>query len=678
MAPKPKSEAFDVTDAQLRKSAFKDRAGLCSWLCTELENAISARSGVESEIKYAWAIYQQDRTRGRNTPWPDAADLTSPYGAEYVDALHARLMANTFTDTVWMVEGWGESAEKAPFVEEFHQRAQEDERYQGYEDERVLRALIEGVGTLEITESVEMRRQQDRKRVKLRLHEGAPVLGEDNEPELEQDELGAYVEAQGEDPSAEVDVDSLEPVRIGPSYDVIPFLDFLTLPQHAKSKNEVWGYAKRFWRRVPELTAKVMLGMYDKQAVKDIGEDNERQTLSDEAPTITTVPTQDGPLAQKELWEVQFLADCDGKGERWYRATVSKDRVKLLRLKVDDRTTRYNQFIPFPKPGSAGRGYSLITNKMITVIEEDTAIRNLRADRAAFKASQPILRKVNALWDPYEQPMGPGRVLDVRDANEITLLQGIEDVSNGVMLWKQDVRTDGDRLLGTNDTALGQNTDETKTLGEVQLRAGYSEVRINVILKRHAESVEEVGMARHTIWKRTLRERENLPPMRATRIGRMADGIEVSGLGADGTVSADLLEGIYWFKPKGSVETSDLMRVRSDFVGFLQALGPLMQMNPQLGMLLRTVPAAKSIMKQAMRVFRWPDRQSILGPEGHGVFEQMEQQTQMQNALADPRMQLLQSLMGASDGAQAPGAAPMGGQAAPPAGGPPQASGPVM
>lgn len=646
-----------MTDAQLRKSHFKDKAGLCRWLCDELDNALSARSGVESEIKYAWAIYQQDRTRGRNTPWPDAADLTSPYGAEYVDALHARIMANTFTDTVWMVEGWGESAVKAPFVEEFHQRAQEDERYQGYEDERVLRALIEGVGTLEITESVELRRQQDRKRVKLRLNDGAPVLGEDDKPELEQDEHGAFVEAQGEEPSADVDVDSLEPVRIGPDYDVIPYLDFLTLPNHAKSKKEIWGYAKRFWRRVPELDAKVSLGMYDKQAVKDIGTDNEKFETGTEAPSTLPVPPQDGPLAQKELWEVQFLADCDGQGERWYRATVSKDRYKLLRLKVDDRTTRYNQFIPFPKPGSAGRGYSLITNKMITVIEEDTAIRNLRADKAALKAAQPILRKVNALWDPYEQPWGPNRVLDVRDPSEISLLQGIEDVSNGVMLWKQDVRTDGDRLLGTNDTALGQNTEDTKTLGEIQLRAGYSEVRINVILKRHAESVEEVGQARHTIWKRTLRERENLPPMRATRIGRMADGIEVSGLGADGTVSADLLEGIYWFKPKGSVETSDLMRVRSDFVGFLQALGPLMQVNPQLGMLLRTVPAAKSIMKQAMRVFRWPDKQSIIGPEGHGVFEQMEMQTQMQTAMADPRMQLMQALMG-DRGAAQPGAPP--------------------
>jgi hypothetical protein len=515
----------------------------------------------------------------------------------------------------------------------------------------------------------------DRKRVKLKLHDGAPIMGEDNQPELEQDDNGVYAEAEGDEPSADVDVDSVEPVRLGPDYDVIPFLDFLTLPGHARHRKQVWGYAKRFWRRVPELEAKVGMGMYDKAAVTAIGTDNERQTLSDEAPSIQTVPVQDGPTAQKELYELQVLVDCDGKGERWYRATVSKDRHQLLRLKVDDRTTRYVQFIPFPKPGSAGRGYSLITNKMITVIEEDTAIRNLRADRAALKSSQPVLRQMNALWDPFEQPMGPGRVLDVRDKNEISMLQGIEDVPPSVMLWKQDVRTDGDRLMGTNDVALGQDTSEQKTLGEVQLRAGYSEVRMNVVLKRLSEPMEEVFLVRHEIWKRALRTREKLPKSRALTIGKMADGIEISGLASDGTVTAALLDGIFWGKPKGSVETSDLNRIRQDTIGLLQALPAVMQINPQVGMLFQTIPAAKSLVKQILRVFRWQDVQSIIGPESGGVFDQMEAQQAMQQAMSDPRMQAMHALMGAPDGVPM---TPHGAQGDPAAGGAPTQTGPVM
>jgi hypothetical protein len=669
-----KSQAFDVTDAQLRKSHFEDRAGLCRWLCHELEHALSARSGVEQEIKYAWALYQQDRTRGSHVPWPNAADLTSPYGAEAVDAIHDRIMGTVFTEPVWTVEGWGASAVKAPYVEEFHQRAQEEERLQTYIDEWVYRGLVEGVGTLETCEAVDLRRERQQKKIKLQLGEaGLPVMGEDNQPLLARDETGQYLEAEGDEPAADMEIDSLEPVRMGPEYDVIPFLDFLTLPGHARSRKDIWGYAKRFWRRVPELTAKVTLGMYDQTAVAAIGTDNERTETGSEAPASGTVPVQDGPTAQKELWEVQFLADCDGRGERWYRATVSKDRVQLLRVKVDDRTTRYTQFIPFPKPGCAGRGYSLLTNKIITVLEEDTAIRNLRADRAAFKASQPMTREVTALWDPYEQPIGPGRVLDVRRHDEIKMLEGIEDVPVSVLQWKQDVRGDFDRLLGTNDTALGQDTQENKTLGEVQLRAGYSEVRMNVILKRFAESMEELWPVRHTIWKRTLQNRDKLPTMRALAIGKMADGIEVTGIASDGMATAELLEGVFWAKPKGSVETSDLNRIRQDTVGLLQVLPGLFAVNPMMAQLFQTIPAAKSLTKQILRVFRWQDVQSIIGPEAKGVFEAMEMQQQMAALQADPRMQLVQSLMSAGDGA------PMGGGPAP-AGdlAPPTSSGPVM
>jgi hypothetical protein len=661
MAPRLKSQAFDVTDKALKKSHFGDLKGLCRWLCEELDLALAARSGEDAEIRYYWALYQMDRTRGRNAPWPDAADLTSPYGSEYVDALHARIMGSVFTEPVCTVEGWGESAIKAPYVEEFHQRAQEDARYQGFEDERVLRALVEGVGTLEITEATEMRRTMDRKRVKLRLNEGLPVMGEDGQPELDQDAEGQYLDAGQDDPAAEADIESLEPVRIGPDFDVIPWSDFVTLPGHARQRKEIWGYAKRFWRRVPEITAKATMGMYDRTAVEAIGTDNEKQETGTDMPSSSTVASQDGPTAQKELFEIQFLADCDGKGERWYRATVSKDRHQLLRLKVDDRTTRYTQFIPFPKPGRAGRGYSLI-GKMITVIEEDTAVRNLTADVAAFRASQPVLRQSNALWDPYTDPIGPGRVIDVRDPKEITLLQGVQDVPPSLMVWRQNVRTDGDRLLGTNDTALGQDTEGQKTLGEVQLRAGYSEVRMNVILKRHAETVEETFQAMHTIWKRTLFSRDKLPPSRATTIGRMADGIEISGLASDGTVTADLLDGVFWFKPKGSVETSDLNRMRADMVGLLQALPAVAQINPQIGMLFQTIPAAKSLIKQVLRVFRWQDVQSIIGPEAGGVFDQMLMQQQMAQANADPRVQLLQGLMGAGNGAPM-AAGPMAGGA---------------
>ena len=69
-------------------------------------------------------------------------------------------------------------------------------------------------------------------------------------------------------------------------------------------------------------------------------------------------------------------------------------------MNKDDRVTRYFKFVPFPKPGST-EGYSLIGHKLLTVIEEDTAVRNMRADTAALAISAPIMTTPGARWDDY-------------------------------------------------------------------------------------------------------------------------------------------------------------------------------------------------------------------------------------------------------------------------------------
>ena len=664
------SDAFDLKPGAYAKGTWQTREDFALWLTNELELAISARSGVVSEIRYNWDYYESNRMRGNSAPWPDAADLPSPYAPEYTDAVHARLMQTIFVEPVWTVEGFGPSAQRAPFVEEFHQKAQEDERLQTYADEWVLRGLVEGVGTLEITEAFETRREVQRKRVALELDEaGLPIMSDDGPALARNPESGDFVPVEDPNvPSAEVDVDVLEPVRLGPEYDVIPYLDFLTLPAHARNRKQVWGYAKRFYRRVPELKAMAEKGIYDKAAVEAIGPDNERVSLTDEAPHNVAPVSQDGPTAQKELYEIQVLADCDGKGERWWRVTLHKEKRTILRQKYDDRTTRYVRWMPFPKPGNIDRGYSLIGNKLITVLEEDTARRNMTADRMAMVAGQPVKKLQGALWDEFEQPWGPRAVITVRDMREIEPMQGMPDVPQSLMVWATQIRQDGDRLVGQNDVSQGQIADANKTLGEVQLVASYAEVRTNLLIRRLQEPLEELGLARHNIWKRTLASNPELPPQRALVIGRDAQGLDQPYVGSDGTVTAEMLEGTFWFKPKGSVETADLNRQRQDTNGLLQVLPAVMQMSPALAAIFQTIPAAKALIEQILRVYRWPDRQSFIGSEANDVFGLMQQQQELQR---DPRMQVLMAMGGGgAPGLPAPGGQP-GPQGAPMAGGPP-------
>jgi len=673
----PRTDAFDITASRL-KGTFADVRSyddLASWLSQEIESAIAARSGIESEIRYAWALYEQQRTRTA-PPWPNAADLTSPIAREAVDALQARIMQTIFVDPVWTVEGWGEAATRAPFVEEFHQRTLEEERLQTYLDEVTQRCLIEGVGILRTSESYELRREKKRLRAQWQTDEtGAPVMGEDHLPLIARDEAGNPVEATDPEMSVEGDFDVVEPVRVGPAYMVVPYLDQVVLPGHAQARTQVWGEAFRFYRRVPELQALAARGVYDKASVTFLGEGNEKDQTATDVPNTRTVADQRGPTAQKELWEVAFLADLDGQGERWWLATLSVEHRRLLRLKQDDRTSRTVRFIPFPKAGTVDRGYSLVTDVGRTVIEEDTAVRNMRADKATLAIAAPILKRSGALWDEYEQPMGPRAVITVRDKDEVTQMQ-LSDVPQSINIWKSDVRQDADRLFGQNDTSLGVDSGEDNTLGEERLRAGYVEIRMDLIIKRLKEPMEELFQIRHAIWKRTLAGQQGSVPGVVQRaltgvsskgteavFGAQAQGVSFTSIN-DGRVIAQMLEGAFWGKPRGSVETADLGRQMQSWLGFLKVIPALTQFNQMFGVVLQTPQAAKAIMEQTLRVFRVPDKQAFLGPEAQQAMVQFQARQQL---MADPRMQMLMSMMGGS-GPEAGAPGPQGPPPEPPMG----------
>lgn len=651
-----KNPAFDLPESALTgtHADVTTYAELAQWLVQEIDSASSARGDVASDIAYRWTYYEQGRTRGRSAPWPDAADLTSPYATEFVDAVLGRVMDTIMVDTLWIVDGWGESSARAPFVEEFHQRTQEQERLQGYLREVLLRAMIEPAGVLEISEGMDLRRERKTIQARLQLDPatGAPILGEDAQPLLEQDEAGNFAEAETPDePQAETVIDETVPVRMGPAYDVIPYLDYLRFPYHATRQEDIWGYAKRFFRRVPELKARAKRGIYDPDAVEALGDSDERGLNAD----TVIVTDQRGPTAQKELYEMPFLADLDGEGERWWIATVSREHSRLLRLKVDDRTARFLEFVPFPKPGSRD-GYSLL-EKMQTLLEEDTAVRNMRADMAALAISSPILRMQGALWDPYEQPIGPGVVIDVRDMKEIGQPIQFRDVPQSINIWKQEVRTDLERLVGMGDVSNGTETQERRTLGEVQLTANYSEVRVKAIIKAIQETLEELGAARHAIWKRTLAEQpKGLPIPSGLMMGLDARGINTDSI-VDGRITAEMLDGQFWFKPRGSVETANLDRQAQYFTALLSTLGPLMQINPMIAAIFQTPEAAKALVEQLLRVARWPDKQAFLGSEAQTAMNQVAQQQQLAQ---NPMMQMMMQMAGQGGGGQSPGALPPG------------------
>lgn len=682
--PKQARKPFEV---KLKGLTYDD---LAIELATQIEDADGARSATAQEVAYWHVLYEQGRTRtATNRPWADAADLTSYLATQYVDALRARIVDTIFVEPVYTVEGWGTAAPRAPFVEEFHQWQIEEEGFQAALARAVHLSLIEPRGILEVYEDTVKRPVRKTIQAKWQLApDGSALVGDDLKPLFEQTPEGKFVEADGPDvPSGELEIDSYEVVCRGPRHRVIPYRDFLTLPAHAIDRSEIWGYAKRFKRRVDELDERVKAGQYDKQAVADLGED-------DEISSETTLAGEPIGLAQKtngredkELWELLFLRDLDGKGLRWYVATLSVTKRTLLRVQYDDiGRPRYFPLTPFPRPNST-EGYSVVGHKLITSIEEHTAWRNMDADRGAMQLQMPIKVMQGALWDYDTEPIGAKSVIPVRDMREIEPMV-MQDVTGTSEERITRAERGAEKIIGMNDVSAGVTPTEKRTLGEIQLTTEQSVMRIKEAIKNLQEPLEEIAQVRHVMWKRALadmgEEGMQAPPSVAQALAlkqqnpmgpaqpmpTQVPGEPQQELGIEArapnvlshipnlTFTVQMLEGAFRFKPRGSVETANRPQQRQDFNAWLGSMAQLSTVNPMIAALMQTPQAAKALMEQGLRLFNVQDKQAFLGSE---VLAQVQMAMQQQALAQQAAVQ---------GGASAP-SAPPGGPASAPPGGPP-------
>lgn len=626
-AKDPKQQAWAVNLSAEKKEQFGQ------WLGRQINEALVARTVSPGENEYWWTLYEQGRTRSNaSMPWQDAADLTSYIITEKVDALRSRVMRTIFVDPVYTVEGWGDSAKKAPFVEDFHQWALESEGLQAFLTRVIQASLIETRGVLEIYEDTTTRKV--RKNIKAKIALAPPtldnptpqfMLDEKFQPVLERDGEGNFIEVTddqgGTIGTADTTIDAWERVRKGPGYRVLPYRDFLVLPSHAREKADIWGYAKRFNKRWDLLNEDADRGVYDKKAVEELHDNNEITNETTLSGNPEPVAHQDGDLAEKELYEVQLLTNL-GEGLRWYVATIHLPTLTLLRLVHEDQSVhRYIIFVPFPRTDKCHEGYSFAGHKLITIAEEHTAWRNMLADRASLELSAPTKRLVGALWDPDLVPFGPKAVIDVRDMKEVEPMQ-IPTMMNGAINREVEILNASERVSGMNDVVVGgsEKAGDT-TLGELNIRTEQVFVRMDEVIKNLQEALEDLGQVRHAIWVNCVKEYgSNGMPMPAA-LQEPQQASQVPGLDQRGgnidtaTITPDKLEGTFRFKPRGSTETADTTKQRQDFIQFSQALPMIMQLWPAMGQQLSmNLPAAQSMLEQMLRLFRMPDKQVWLNP----------------------------------------------------------------
>jgi hypothetical protein len=621
----------------------EQQTALGNWVGTEVRNADAARANNVADVDYWWTLYEQARTRNPKTvPWPDAADLTSYIPSEKVDAIHARLLRTVMVSPVYIVEGWGDAADRAPFVEEFHEWKVEEEKLQRVLDKAALTALVEPRCLLEVYESTETRF------VRKTIH-AAPALNDlggmtydlKGQPALQMDADGKYVEAIGDTLGVEVVIDSPELVRTGPQYRVLPYRDSLVLPGHARDEAEIWGYAKRFWKRKRDLDkdATGPEAMYDAEAVKRLSDVGDRQpTPSLERASQGIAPQGDAETAEKELWECLILIDLSDllerlhqapvrgmsdAGPRWYVVTLHERDNILLRLQHDDfEHSRYVNFILFPRTDRATEGYSLVGHKLLTTAEEHTGYRNMCADRSSMAANAPIKKVAGALWDEDEQPWGPKAVITVRDMREIEQ-QVVQDVPASLFANIDRCERTAERLAGVNDIASGQVAQESRTLGEIQMATEQSFVRMDMIVRRFQESMEDLGQIRHAIWKRTLAESTTgVEAPQSLMVGLEGRGVSIDQYMPNGKITAALLDGPFRFKPYGSVQTADPSKRRADAMALMQTIPLLVQTFPFLAQQLVTPRAGRAMLRELMQAFNVRNLQAFMGSPSEDFQQQ--------------------------------------------------------
>jgi hypothetical protein len=444
---------------------------------------------------------------------------------------------------------------------------------------------------------------------------------------------GTYVEAIEGDLSAEVVVDEQPVLRTGPQYRVIPYRDSVILPGHARDKQQIWGYGKKFSKRLFELQAqsKGEDALYHKASVDELTAVQDAEaTPALQRAKQDVAPTQDHKSAEKDLWELLLKVDLavilemhslpvpkNAKGMRWYVCTVHLDQQKLLRLQYDDvERCRFVPIILFPRPDRATEGFSFIGHKLITITEEHTAWRNMAADRASMVVQAPVKRMTGALWDPIEQPWGPKAVIDVRSMNEVEPVV-VPEQDGSVFTHIQMMERTAERIAGINDIASGQVAQESRTLGEVNMATEQSFVRMDLIVRRFQEPMEDIAQIRHAIWKRTLAEKpDGVETPQSLMVGLEGRGVPIEQSMPNGKFTASLLEGSFRFKPFGSVVSADPGRRRNDLVQFME----MVSKSPYFQSFLMNPQAIRGIFMELLQAFNIHNRAAFMSQQGGGMM----------------------------------------------------------
>ncbi len=445
----------------------------------------------------------------------------------------------------------------------------------------------------------------------------------------------------------------------GLKYKVIPFEDGVILPATIRKPEECYGIGERYMVRGCDLRQGVKDGYYFEEAVDDLLErqsDSQPQYRMEKLQDHGVQLDQSGPAAgygdegedyrEYDVYDLDWLADFNGDGyPEWASVVLHADTDNILSLRYLDHEDGTPRTMMFRYITRTAELFAMGIPELIACFQDaDVAVLNQLVNHAdlAINTNGNFWYDDTAGFDPDRHIAQLGVPTRVENINGIKEKQMMQLPAEHYQL-NQKFKDICDLLTASSNPSLGKTTDAGRTLGEVQIVLGAS----NMIFEDYAGRVARAhakcwDKSRWLVAQRGMRNDSDEIEYRRVAAPDMQEFLSIPPK----SLTADID-----FVPTGLEQLADLQtRIQqATLVRSSMMMDPLVAGIP--GMIPPNTEAMEIIDRVYLKTMKYQEWRQLVAAIGRGVHAaQQAQQMEM----------MMGGMMGGQPGQSPPEGAPPG------------------
>ncbi len=265
----------------------------------------------------------------------------------------------------------------------------------------------------------------------------------------------------------------------------IPYEDVVWFPVTARRDDELWGVGERIFLRGMDLAAGVKTGTYIKEQVDLLlrqastpTNEERRDRLETEGIDGSPYPTllDQQPYREYECYETCWRDDLDEDGEiEWYIVTVHLQTRLVIRCMYSPYWHGQPYYVLFPYDEEGGELTGMSPAELIANLQNANSsalqqFENLLAMLASSKGAFMYDDTAGLDLDNFNLDIGkPIHLKTLTGVQPNPLYQQIPEALESILKFLDWTKNQIDLVASTSDPALGKETEQKRTLGEVQL-----------------------------------------------------------------------------------------------------------------------------------------------------------------------------------------------------------------